>query len=236
MVEMPAVGKREAKIGPWLSEAWSLTIEQKFIGLQLLIGLVVGLILAALSMTVLGPLFITMPIICGLFYFASKRIQKKPVEFGDVFRGFDVFVEGLIASLIIFVVILVMIVVIIVVNLIGMCCATVLPVIPVLLSLGAMGLLYAGTVLVPGLLFDRRMKAWDAIKVNLAYAKENLPMLFFLWVDSLCHHYDRLNDYDGYWHDYPDSLQRFRRNGGLSGLGRFCRRNHGDYSGYSGFT
>ena len=93
MAEIPVAEKKEVRIGDWLGEAWNLTVEN--IGPHLLLGLVLGLVSIVSSFTLVGPILISGAIWCGAFFYAKKRMLKQPAEIGDVFKGFDVFVESL---------------------------------------------------------------------------------------------------------------------------------------------
>lgn len=173
---IPEAGKRDIDVGKWLTEAVNLTFEGPFVGIQLAVGLVAGIILAVAGMTFIGPLFVQFPILCGLFYFARKRMQEQQVEFGDLFRGFDVFTEGFLASLALYAALIVLGPITLVVFLVFFSCCFPIPMIAMLLF---SALLYTFTVgLIPGLLFDRRMKAWEAIRLNYAFSIANFAPLF----------------------------------------------------------
>jgi len=174
MSEFTQPGKRELDIGKYLSEAWALTIDSRFIGLHLLVGLVTGLILLVAGLTVVGCLLVYFPIFCGLFLITRNRMQDQPTELGDLFKGFEVFLEGLIASLILLLVLIVLVPIVVGIYLIFWCCLPV-PIVATLI-VSAFLLTYA-IGLIPGLLYERRMKAIDAIKINFAFATANLGQL-----------------------------------------------------------
>jgi uncharacterized membrane protein len=209
MPAIPVAEKKEVKIGDWLSEAIRLTTEKENIGPHLLLGLVVAVIFIvpyALGMffslflrhivavivagigissmlTFVFCIIVMMPLACGMFLYAKKRMLKMPAELSDVFRGFDIFVECFIASLIILVFVAILsfvdLIINLVVGLIGACCPlAILIYLPLILASLIMGAaIYGFVVLIPGLLFERRMKAWDAIQLNIAFALKNFWMI-----------------------------------------------------------
>jgi len=205
MPAIPVAEKKEVKIGDWLSEAIRLTTEKENIGQHLLLGLVVAAIFIipyALGMgfslllrhgvagigisSMLSFLFwliVMMPLACGMFLYAKKRMLKMPIDLSDIFRGFDIFVECLIASLIILVFVAILFfvdfIINLVVGLIGACCPlAILIYLPLFLASLIMGAaIYGFVVLIPGLLYERRMKAWDAIQLNIAFAFKNFWMI-----------------------------------------------------------
>lgn len=209
MPAIPVAEKKEVKIGDWLSEAIRLTTEKENIGPHLLLGLIVAAIFIipyALGMffslflrhfvagiiagigissmlTFVFCLIAMMPLACGMFLYAKKRMLKMPVDLSDIFRGFDIFVECLIASLIILVFVAILffvdLIINLVVGLIGACCPlAILIYLPLILASLIMGAaIYGFVVLIPGLLYERRMKAWDAIQLNIAFAFKNFWMI-----------------------------------------------------------
>jgi uncharacterized membrane protein len=81
------------KMGPWISEGWELVKK------DLLMHAVMMLVVSILSSTwVLGG-----PAACGYFYVLLKKMRRpdEPISFGDLFKGFEVFLPALIASLVI---------------------------------------------------------------------------------------------------------------------------------------
>ncbi|MCX7000679.1 MAG: hypothetical protein NT106_10380 [Candidatus Sumerlaeota bacterium] len=181
MPAIPVAGKKEVKIGDWLSEAMKLTTEN--LGPHLLLGLVVGVIFIVGVGTVAGGLIVIMPLMCGMFFYAKKRMLKMPADLSDIFRGFDIFNECLVASLIILVYIAILLfvgfIIYLVVGLIGSCCPLAFLIyLPLILAtLFMWAAIYGFIVLLPGLLFERRMKAWDAIQLNIDFAFKNFWMI-----------------------------------------------------------
>ena len=75
-----------------IKEAWEMIKPQYWMFfLMTLVGLIIGGAAAGI---------LTGAMMCGLFYTLAKIERKEPIEFGDLFKGFDVFFEALIAGLI----------------------------------------------------------------------------------------------------------------------------------------
>jgi hypothetical protein len=178
---IPVAEKREVNIGNWLAETWKWTT--KDIGPTLLLGLVAVLILLVLGITFVGSVLCSMPIFCGLFLYCKKRMLGRPAELGDMFKGFEIFAECLIASLIILgfslALGLVFGIVFGVIAAMGTCCpvAFLLNILLIPVMFLVSGAAWGVTVLVPGLLFERRMKAWDAIRLSYQFAMKNFWMI-----------------------------------------------------------
>lgn len=189
-------GKREVKIGDWFSESMRLTMDN--LGPHLLVGLILTLIFLVLTFTVIG-LLVCVPLWCGAFYYAQKRMLNRPVEINDLFRGFDIFTQALLANLIVAGVVVGISVVtgialgvlvgipILLVSSIGTCCplagmAAAMGSVPLLIILCIPALiieiLLSGIslglhALLPGLLLNRKMAAMDAIKLSYSLALKN---------------------------------------------------------------
>ncbi len=134
------------RTGEWIAEGWQII--SRDLGMHLL----VGLIAIAVSSTGVGSLVLP-ALVCGHFYmiFRKMRAPSAPMEIGDLARGFDVFLDAFVASL-----------------LIG-----------VFISLGVIAC-FVGMFIVQGLLMftmpliiDRRMKFWDAISLSYETTKSN---------------------------------------------------------------
>lgn len=182
MADAPVPERREVPIGQWISEAWQLTTAH--FGEHVLLGLVVVVIMLLAGMTVIGNILIGMAMACGCFNYARQRMLSRPAVVGDVFRGFDIFGECVLASLIYLGIGIVASIAIAIVYgiiaAIGTCCAPLLIlIIPITLVSGFLigGIIFGLTVLTPGLLYERRMKAWDAIKLSYAYGIKNPWMI-----------------------------------------------------------
>ncbi len=77
-------------------EGWELIKDRYwlFFGITIVGMLIAGLIPLALGM---GAMY------CGIYYAMLKQMDRKPVEFSDLFKGFNWFLPGLIATLVIIV-------------------------------------------------------------------------------------------------------------------------------------
>jgi uncharacterized membrane protein len=82
-----------AHTGRWISAGWNLV--KADMGNYALIALLFVLINGAVPFVLQGPL------IAGFHIFTMKKLLNRPTEFGDLFKGFNVFVPTLVASLVI---------------------------------------------------------------------------------------------------------------------------------------
>jgi uncharacterized membrane protein len=73
-----------------LKEGWATIKDQYWLFLG--ISLVVMLIGGAVPIVLIGPMM------CGLYLCLFRKKRGEPVEFGDLFKGFDYFVPGLVAA------------------------------------------------------------------------------------------------------------------------------------------
>jgi len=86
----PPAGIR-ASGGRWISEGWAL------VKADLGNYIVISLLFALLS----GVPLIQGPLIAGFHIFTMKKLMGRNAEFGDLFKGFNLFVPTLVASLLI---------------------------------------------------------------------------------------------------------------------------------------
>lgn len=182
MNHIPIATKQEVKIGDWLAEAWQLTVDN--LGPHLLLGLLVTVIMIGANTICIGGILVGMPIACGSFLYAKKRMLSGSPEIGDIFKGFDVFVEALLATLIYIgiSILLAMILTVVYVGTlaIGVACpplALLLVPLMILFSICLAGAIYALIILTPALLMDRRLKAWDAVKLSCEFGVKNFWMM-----------------------------------------------------------
>lgn len=181
--------KREVKVNDWIAESMRLTFDN--IGPHLLVGLIICAIALALTATVIGQLLLVVPLWCGNYVYAKNRMLSRPAEIGDLFRGFEIFVEAMIANLIMAVVVIVLMIVdaigfvlpSLIIGVIGSCCpvaflATILVWIPAIIITPVLaGIFFGMHALVPGLLWERRLSAMDAIKTSYNFAFKNFWMI-----------------------------------------------------------
>lgn len=73
-----------------LKEGWAAIKDQYwlFLGLSLVAMLIGGAV----------PIVLIGPMMCGLYLCLFAKMRGQPVEFGDLFKGFDYFVQGLVAA------------------------------------------------------------------------------------------------------------------------------------------
>ena len=133
------------RTGEWLSEGWEL-FKQDW-----LMHVVVMLILGAANSATAGILY--GPLLCGYYYMIFKKVQDptSSIELGDIGKGFEVFVNALVAWL-----------------LVG-----------IFISVGTIACLVGAIVVTALLVFvfplimDRRMDFWPAIQASFDKTKEN---------------------------------------------------------------
>jgi len=162
--------KRQARIWDWLAEAWNLTVDREDVGLHLLVGLVITLGFFLLVFTIVGPALLYLPVACGLFYFARNKLQGQKPEFNDVLKGFDLIGEGLKGGLMVLGISLAVMIVFLplcaLIVFLGVCCPPIEAVVLLLLFLLKAAFLTFGLGVVPALMFDRGLGAWEALKAN----------------------------------------------------------------------
>ena len=73
-----------------LKEGWAAIKDRYwlFLGLSLVAMLIGGAV----------PIVLIGPMMCGLYLCLFAQMRGQPVEFGDLFKGFDYFVQGLVAA------------------------------------------------------------------------------------------------------------------------------------------
>ena len=133
------------RTGEWLSEGWEL-FKQDW-----LMHVVVMLILGAANSVTAGILY--GPLLCGYYYMIFKKLQDptSSIELGDIGKGFDVFVNALVAWLLI----------------------------SVFAGVGSIAC-FVGAIVVSALLvfvypliMDRRMDFWPAFEASFEKTKDN---------------------------------------------------------------
>jgi len=75
-----------------IKEGWALIKDQYWLFLGIVfVGVIVG---GAVPIVLIGPMMV------GIYLCFFRRMRGEPVEFGNLFKGFDYFAQGLIAALI----------------------------------------------------------------------------------------------------------------------------------------
>lgn len=152
--------KKETKIGEWLKEGFE-AVKSDIIGYALP-ALAIGLI----CITVIGALLVG-PLLCGFYHIVFQRMQGKRPSTGDLFKGFDVFLDAFIASVVLFLAIFIV---------------SLIPVLGFLLSL----LVGAAFIFVFPLIWEKRFSAAKAIQESFHLFKENwLHLTLFYIVGSI---------------------------------------------------
>jgi uncharacterized membrane protein len=164
-----------------MKEGWELIKSDYwlFFGITL-VGLLIG---GAVPIVLLGPM------LCGIYIcFLQKHDGRKPV-FGDLFKGFDYFVPGLISSLIIvgisFVAVMIFLFIPYIILIFSFVAAKasggILPLIGLLIFFAALFLffvfiacLHALVVFTHLLIVDRKLSGWDAIRLSMKASRQNL--------------------------------------------------------------
>jgi uncharacterized membrane protein len=85
-------------IGRWLSEGWDLV--NRDLGFFVVLTLVFIIISVVAGSTVLGMVVVG-PLQAGYFYILFQKLQGKPVNIGDISRGFDVFVPAMLMGILV---------------------------------------------------------------------------------------------------------------------------------------
>src|SRR5258706_1074027 len=83
----PPVGIK-ATPGRWIGAGWELV--KADIGNYILAALVIGVLSSMVPLIIQGPLII------GFHIFCMKKILNRPAELGDLFKGFNFFIPGLV--------------------------------------------------------------------------------------------------------------------------------------------
>jgi len=148
--------KKETKIGEWLKEGFE-AVKSDIIGYALP-ALVIGLI----CITGIGALLVG-PLLCGFYHIVFQRMQGNRSSTGDLFKGFDVFLDAFIASVILLIAIFIV---------------SLIPFLGFLLSFP----LGAAFIFVLPLIWEKRLSATKAIQESFHLFKENWPYLTLFYV------------------------------------------------------
>jgi len=134
------------RTGAWLSEAWEIFKQDA------LIHIVLGLIISVASGATGGFILIG-PLMCGYYYMILKKMREpsQSMEFGDIAKGFEVFVPSLVASLLIGVFVIVGAIACFVGSIV----------------------VYALLVFVYPLIIDQELDFWPAIETSFNKTKDN---------------------------------------------------------------
>jgi len=89
----------QVNMGGWISKAWDLVFSD--IGIILLVTLLYVVIIAVASATVVGEFIVIGPLTVGFFIILYKRLRDKPVQIGDIGKGFNFFAAALLSNILI---------------------------------------------------------------------------------------------------------------------------------------
>jgi uncharacterized membrane protein len=147
---------REMKIGDWLKEGFE-AVKSDVIGYALPALIICGVCLTGIGILIVGPL------LCGFYYIIFQRMKGQRATTGDLFKGFDVLWDALLAWVFIFAVTFI----------VGL-----VPFLGIILSL----LAGAPFIFVFPLILERRLSFIDAIKESLQLFKEQWSDLIPFYV------------------------------------------------------
>jgi uncharacterized membrane protein len=88
---------KEVKIGDWLKESFE-AVKSDVMGYALPALIIFGVCITVIGILIVGPL------LCGFYYIIFQRMKGQKATIGDLFKGFDVLWDALLAWVIIFVV------------------------------------------------------------------------------------------------------------------------------------
>ena len=83
----------KSQTGRWIGEGWRLVKED--LGNYVLLAVVFTVLNAVVPLILQGPLLV------GFHIFTMRKLMGRSAEFGDLFKGFNLFVPTLVASLLI---------------------------------------------------------------------------------------------------------------------------------------
>ena len=147
---------KEIKIGDWLKEGFE-AVKSDLIGYALPALIIFGVCLTVIGILIVGPL------LCGFYYIIFQRMKGQQATTGDLFKGFDVLWDALLAWVIIFAVTFI----------VGL-----VPFLGIILSL----LVGAPFIFVFPLIWEKRLSFFDAIKESLQLFQERWSDLLPFYV------------------------------------------------------
>jgi len=147
---------QEVKIGDWLKEGFE-AVKSDVTGYALPALIIFGVCLTVVGILIVGPL------LCGFYFIIFQRMKGQSATISDLFKGFDVLWDALLAWVIIFVVTIMV---------------SCIPFLGVILSLLA-GVPF---IFVFPLIWDKRLSFIDAIRESIKLFKENWVNLIPFYV------------------------------------------------------
>jgi uncharacterized membrane protein len=151
---------KEVRIGDWLKEGFE-AVKSDIIGYALPALIIFGVCLTGIGILIVGPL------LCGFYHIIFQRMKGQQATTGDLFKGFDVLWDALLAWVIICVVVTFIV--------------SFIPFLGFILSVLAI----APSVFVFPLIWDKRLSVIEAIKESLQLFRERWSDLIPFYVVAL---------------------------------------------------
>lgn len=89
----------QANLGNWISRGWALVTED--FGTHLLLGLIYIAIISVASATAIGVFIVIGPLNVGFFIIFFEKLRGRPINIGDIGKGFNFFVAAVLSNIII---------------------------------------------------------------------------------------------------------------------------------------
>jgi hypothetical protein len=89
----------QANVGSWFSRAWQIVSAD--LTTFILLGLIYIAIIGVASSTVIGGIIVEGPLTVGFFIIIFNKLRGKPINIGDIAKGFDYFVAAMLSSILI---------------------------------------------------------------------------------------------------------------------------------------
>jgi uncharacterized membrane protein len=98
-VNETTVKPAQANVGSWFSRAWQIVSADltTFVFLALIYVAIIGVA----SSTVIGGFLVDGPLTVGFFIIIFNKFRGKPINIGDIAKGFDYFVAAMLSSILI---------------------------------------------------------------------------------------------------------------------------------------
>lgn len=157
-----AVASKQVNIGSWISRGWDIVTAD--MGSFLLLGLIYIVIVTVASSTVIGEWLVIGPLQVGIFYIIFEKMRGKPINIGDIAKGFNFFIAAVLSNILISIF-----------SAIGF----LLCIIPGLIIMA----LY---IFAPPLIVEKNLDFWAAMEESRKVAKEHLfELTLFLFILAL---------------------------------------------------
>lgn len=89
----------QANIGNWISRAWQIVSAD--LTTFVLLGLIYLAIIGVAATTVIGGFLVAGPLSVGFFLIVFNRMRGKPINIGDIAKGFDYFIPAVLSSILV---------------------------------------------------------------------------------------------------------------------------------------